>query len=759
MESRLGKSDKVRYAEIVVNRPVDKVFHYGVPESLREKLAVGMRVLVPFGHSRTTGYVTGFTETPEVPRSRIKEIEKTLDDEPLIDAKLMELARWISQYYLCSLGEALEALLPGAVRHTRVPLLRCVEPTIHGSELRHKVDELSQKHPKQAKVLEMLGKEAGKPIPLTISRLKRLAHVSDSPVKTLEKHGLVRIFKSELPLGDIPYEKTPQWKDAPIEEYSGPQKEALARIQAQLESGEFGVILLHGVSGSGKTEVYIQAIHEVVRRGYQAIVLVPEVALTPQTVGRFVRHFPKVALLHSYQGASERHWYWTKARRGLVQVAIGPRSAVFAPLPRLGMIVIDEEHETTFKQETTPRYHARDVAIMRAKALGIPVVLGSATPDLVTIHNARTGKYALVEMPKRVTPAEPPRIDVIYMVQESFEQKRLKKKKKPVLVSRHLEHFLKEALARKEQALLFLNRRGFATHFFCPRCGSVLNCENCSITLTYHKRMRRALCHYCGQYKPVPEVCPECRFPGIRQVGAGTERIEEELADKFPDARTVRMDSDTMRRRDAYFKVLHKFKRREIDILVGTQMLAKGLDFPGVTVVGVLDADVVLNFPDFRSRERTFGLLVQVSGRAGRGERRGRVVIQTNRPDDFCIKAAASLDYNGFVEKELSDRQQMHYPPFGRLLQITTQSPGEREAFEKGKEIAQALREAATRPTQVLGPAPAPLSKIRGDYRWHVLVKAPTATAIHEIAARCRQHLRSSAKVRVVADVDPYSML
>jgi len=732
---------------------VDKPFHYAVPVELRDKISVGMRVLIPFGHSHTTGYVTGFTKTPEVELSRIKPIEKVLDDEPLIDANLMALARWISEYYLSSLGEVLEAVLPAAVRRTRVPLLKCLEPAVSSSQLHREAENLRQKHPKQAKVLDILSSEAGKPVPLTVSRLKRLAGVSDSPVKTLEKRGLIRIFKSELPLGDIPYEKTPSWEDRPINEYSQPQKQALSKIGRQLEEGNFGVTLLHGVSGSGKTEVYIQAIHEVVRRGRQAIVLVPEVALTPQTVGRFVRHFPKVALLHSYQRASERHWYWTKARRGLVQVVIGPRSAIFAPLPKLGLIVIDEEHETTFKQETTPRYHARDVAIIRARDLGIPVILGSATPDLVTFQNARGGKYGLVELPERVTPAEPPKIDIVDMVQESFDRK------KSVLISRHLEYLANNALSANEQVLLFLNLRGYANYFICPVCKSAVRCTNCDITLTYHKRTRRALCHYCGEYQPAPQVCPTCLSPALKQVGAGTERIEEDLSTVFPQARTVRMDSDTMRGRDAYFQVLHKFKRHEIDILIGTQMLAKGLDFPEVTVVGVLNADVLLNFPDYRARERTFQLLVQVAGRAGRGEKQGRVVIQTSRPEDFCITTAASLDYEGFAQKELSFRKSLRYPPFGRLLQITAQARDERRAYEKSSEIARALHEAADSSVQVLGPAPTPIAKLRGYYRWHVLVKAPTSARIHEVARRCEEHLRSTGKVRVTSDVDPYSML
>lgn len=750
-------ADTGKYVEVVVNRPVDRAFSYATGEKLRGKLAVGMRVLVPFGHSKTTGYVVGFTDKVDFEPAKIKEIIKALDEEPLIDKKLMELAKWISEYYLCSLGEALEAMLPGAVRHGRVPLLRCVEPAVSGGALKHEIEKLKEKHPKRARVLEIIAREAGKPVPVTISRLKRLAKVSESPVKTLEKAGLVRIYKSELPLGDIPYEKTPQWVDKPIEEYSEPQKEALAKIRAQLASGEFGVVLLHGVSGSGKTEVYIQAIHEVVRREKQAIVLVPEVALTPQTVGRFVRHFPSVALLHSYQGASERHWYWTKARRGQVQVVVGPRSAVFAPLPDVGLIVIDEEHESTFKQETTPRYHARDVAIVRAQALGIPVVLGSATPDLVTHNNAASGKYALIDMPGRVTPAQPPQIDIVDMVRESFEQMKLRKKE--ALISRHLAHLMNQALSDNKQVLLFLNRRGYATYFLCPRCKFVYKCDNCDITLTYHKRTQRALCHYCGEYKAVPQVCPQCMKVRMKQIGAGTERIEEELAKSFHGVRAVRMDSDTMRGRGAYFRVLHEFKRGEIDILLGTQMLAKGLDFPEVTVVGVLNADVLLDFPDHRATERTFQLLVQVAGRAGRGTQRGRVVIQTCRPGHFCITAAAALDYARFTARELSYRKQLHYPPFGRLLRITTQAAKERDAFEKGREVARALREATGESAQVLGPAPAPVARIRGEYRWHILVKAQTSAKIHEIAAACRQQLRSTGKVRVVADVDPYSML
>jgi primosomal protein N' (replication factor Y) len=380
-------------------------------------------------------------------------------------------------------------------------------------------------------------------------------------------------------------------------------------------------------------------------------------------------------------------------------------------------------------------------------------VLGCATPDLVTFNNAQTKKYSLVQMPHRVTPAAPPLIDVVDMMLESSEQRA------NVLVSRHLARLAGDALAAGEQVLFFLNRRGYANYLLCPRCKYVLTCDNCDITLTYHKSIRRTLCHYCGSYKPVPQACPQCHFASMKQVGAGTQKIEERLAALFPNARIVRMDSDTMRSRGSYFRVMHKFKRGEIDILVGTQMLTKGLDFPGVTVVGVLNADVAMNFPDYRSRERTFQLLVQVSGRAGRGERRGRVVIQTHRPDDFCIRTAAALDYENFARKELALRRQLHYPPFGRLMRVTCQCRVERDAFEKARQIALALREAGGEGLHVLGPAPAPIAKIRAEYRWHILVKAPDSASLHHVAQSCRDAMSSRGKVKVVADVDPYFML
>jgi primosomal protein N' (replication factor Y) len=747
------------FAGIVFPIPVDRAFHYAVPESLREKIELGSRVLAPFAKGMLKGYCVSFPEVPEV--ASVKEIIRVLDDSPLLDSKLLSLARWLAEYYFCSLGEAIETMLPGAVRKLRAKMVRCVQTTLSGELLEEKVAALSERFPRQARVLQFIAKEGGKDFPLTVVRVKRALGISDSPVNTLARKGLISITRSEIPFSDVELSRPPVWQEPPITEYTPEQKNALSMIEPLIEKGLFGVLLLYGVSGSGKTEVYIQAIRKVVERGKQAIMLVPEVALTPQTVGRFARHFPKIALLHSYQPSPERNWAWQKVRSGEAQVIIGPRSAVFAPTPNLGLIAIDEEHETSFKQENAPRYHARDVAIMRANLEKFPVILGSSTPDLVTLQNAKTGKYALATLPYRVRGAAFPEVEVVNMVKEQFELK------KSVLISRKLAQALETALKKKEQSIIFLNRRGFSTFLTCPRCGFVLKCRDCDITLTYHKRTGQALCHYCGRWIAPPQACPECFFPHLRYLGAGTERVEETLSRISPDAKMLRMDSDSMRTENSYVRAMYSFKRGEIDILVGTQMLAKGLDFPNVTLVGVVGPDNLLSMPDFRASERTFQLIVQVAGRAGRAEKPGRVIIQAIRPDNFCIQTASELNYDAFARRELSLRKPLRYPPFGRLLKITVSAKKEAAAFEKAKSISVALARAIDAlppagrrpPASVLGPAPAPLARIKGEYRYQILLKADTSKLIADIVRQVRDQLKSVGRTHVSLDRDPYSML
>ncbi|MFH1422851.1 MAG: primosomal protein N' [Planctomycetota bacterium] len=753
------ESKSKEYAGIVFSIPIDKVFHYAVPEHLREKVGIGSRVLAPFSKGMLKGYCVSFPDAPEV--ASVKEIVRVLDNTPLVGRKLLELARWISEYYFCSLGEAIENMLPGAVRKARSKTFKCVETSLTGEALHVKLTELSKKHPKQAEVLEFIAKESGKPVPLTVTRLLHMLRISESPVKSLAKKRLISIVKSEMPLSDIPITKPPVWQEPPIKEYTPEQQKAIELIDTYIEKDAFGVILLYGVSGSGKTEVYIRAIRRVVELGKQAIILVPEVALTPQTVGRFIKHFPKIALLHSYQPPPERNYGWQKVYRGEAQVIIGPRSAVFAPAKNLGLIVIDEEHETSFKQENAPRYHARDVAIMRAQLENFPILLGSATPDLVTLHNAESGKYNMLALPHRVRGATMPVVETVNMLNEQFELKR------NVLISRTLLKSLNTVIKRGEQAIFFLNRRGFSTFLMCPRCGFVLMCRDCDITLTYHKRTNRTLCHYCGSWTTPPQACPECFFQNLRYLGAGTEKIEDIITKVFPEVKLERMDSDTMRTKDSYSRVLYSFKRGEIDLLVGTQMVAKGLDFPNVTLVGVIQADNLLSMPDFRSSERTFQLLVQVAGRSGRAEKQGYVIIQTNRPDNYCIKTAAKLDYDSFAKHELSLRKPLRYPPFGRLLKITISSKKEMNAFEKSKLISEALTQTIQSkysnekrlPVTILGPAPAPLSRIKGEYRYQILLKADNSKVITEIVSNIRNEIKSTGNTHISVDRDPYSML
>ncbi|MBI4617324.1 MAG: primosomal protein N', partial [Planctomycetes bacterium] len=505
---------------------------------------------------------------------------------------------------------------------------------------------------------------------------------------------------------------------------------------------------------SGKTEVYLRAIEPVVRRGQQAIVLVPEIALTPQTVRRFRARFERVAVLHSGLTESSRRNQWQRIARREADVVVGPRSAVFAPVSDLGLVVLDEEHEPSFKQNSTPRYHARDVAIMRAHFAGAAVVLGSATPSLESFANAKRGKFHMERLPSRVRERPLPPVEVVDMGQEFGNGNGTP------LFSRTLVLHLGNALAAGEQAILFLNRRGHSSFLSCLRCGHVVGCPRCEVTLTWHAAFRRALCHYCGHEEPVGAACPACREGRLAYRGAGTERVESVVGKLFPDARLARMDSDTMGSRGAYEKVLGDFEARRIDILVGTQMIGKGLDFPGVTVVGVLSADTVLHFPDFRSAERTFQLVTQVAGRAGRGNRPGRVVVQTFSASHYAIECAARHDYASFCERDLAYRRELGYPPFGRLARVLCLGPDEAKVRERAREAALRLSGAhAKRSVAVLGPAPCPIARIDGKFRWHTLVKAPRPTDLAAALSALGDLSSSAGPVQVVVDVDPVEMV
>ncbi|MFO7959300.1 MAG: primosomal protein N' [Candidatus Brocadiia bacterium] len=747
-----SENDK-KIAAVALNLPLRKTFDYLVPSKLRGRVPVGARVRVPFGNRRgVLGYCVELKESSSVPDSKLKPLTRCLDREPLLTPDMMKLARWMADYYRCSHGEALHAMLPAAVRSSRKRRklqFACLE--MDTEEAEELADEIFDRSPAQAKILRALV-AAGGEAPL-VDILKSTSTTRSSS-NALERREHISIEKREVeredPLSHIRAE--------PQEPFTltAEQRQAYLTITDRLERGHFDVVLLHGITSSGKTEVYLHCIADVVEGGKQAIVLVPEISLTPQTVRHFSCRFQRLAVLHSRLTEAERREQWQNIRRGEADVVIGARSAIFAPVPHLGLLVIDEEHENSFKQDSTPRYHARDVGIVRARADDALVVLGSATPSLESYHNSRIGKYTAVRLTHRIGRHPLPPVEIVDMRQQWSG------KGKPRVISTRLEACMRESLERGEQVLLFINRRGFSPFVHCARCGYVLKCERCDITLNYHRRFGVVECHYCGfQIRP-PKECPECGKEGMRFGGTGTERVENAVQNLFGDYESLRMDSDTTRARRSHETKLEAFRTGRADILVGTQMVAKGLDFPNVTTVGVVNADVALHLPDFRSRERTFQLLAQVAGRTGRGPAGGRVIVQTFMPDEPSIQAAARHDYETFAGEELPHRRELGYPPFGRVARIICRGRELERIENYTSELGSALRRLCREvdgEAQILGPAPAPVSQIRGRHRRHLLLKCRNARERRELLEEAEPLLKGPSGVKVIVDVDPISML
>ena len=613
-----------RFAAVCLPVPVNTEFTYAVPEHLRAALVPGRRVRVPFGPRTMAGWCVGFAEAPEPSKDgkpvAAKEVQALLDDGPLVDGEMLALSRWIADTYACSWGESLSACVPGGVRsETAEATVLTARLAVSREAAESAALALAEKQVKRSRVLRVLLEH---PEGLAMRDLARAAQCTDSPVRTLAKLGLVEIVDRRVENDPFAGAEPEPPADVTL---TDAQRHAVERLTAEVRTNRARTFLLLGVTGSGKTEVYLRAIRECIAAGRQAIVLVPEIALTPQTVARFRGWFERVAVLHSALTDAERRRQWHAIRAALADVVIGPRSAVFAPVPRLGLIVIDEEHEPSFKQQSAPRYNARDVALERARRAGAVVLLGSATPSLESRHEAAAGASELLRLPARVGAALP-RVEIVDLVEEERETKRTS------MLSRRLVELIRRALKEGRQAILFLNRRGFATSLYCGRCGSGVNCPRCSVSMTLHRARGTILCHHCGRESQPPRQCPGCGAPGIARLGAGTERLEDVVRAVFPGVRLARMDSDSMHGRDSYERVLGAFGRGEIDVLVGTQMIAKGLHFPGITVVGVVSADTSLAIPDFRASERTFQIVAQVAGRAGRAGNVGRVVVQTYQP-------------------------------------------------------------------------------------------------------------------------------
>ncbi len=723
-------------------------FDYLVPEQLVQRAEAGRRVRVPLGRGNrlVTGYLVDVGTKPAGSRP-LKALKSVLDRHSLLPGAMLRLTEWIADYYLCDWGQVLEGVVPAGVRRqagTRKTTVLSIAPKAAGQ-----LDRLELPN-KQALVMRVL---AESPEPLMPGELARLAKCTQAPVAALRRKGLITARTERV----HQHRTTEPTVDAqPHLKLNEDQQAALKAIVRALHSRRHHTVLIHGVTGSGKTEVYIHAIREVVGFGRQAIVLVPEISLTPQTLERFRARFERVAVLHSHLSDAERHWQWQRIAEGRVPVIVGARSAIFAPAPHLGLIVLDEEHETSFKQETTPRYHARDVALARAGIERVPLVLGSATPSLESWHRAQRGEYELVRLPRRVLGRALPAVGTLDLRMET------RARASRGAISRQLHAAIREALEDDGQVILLLNRRGFSTHIQCPACGEVMRCPDCDIALTHHRTEQIALCHYCDHQVAAPTECGKCGFAGIRYGGVGTQRLEMEVRARFPGARCLRMDTDTMQTRGSHERALAAFRSGEVQVLLGTQMIAKGLDFPNVTLVGVINADTALHLPDFRAAERTFHLVTQVAGRTGRGDKGGRVLVQTYNPEHPAIQAAVRHDYETFAAGEMPIRKMFSYPPFASMVRLVVRGPTEPSAGQFADRLAERLTmalESRRAGARVLGPAPCPFTKLRGKYRFQIQLQGPDGEALRHSVQQATADLKSPEDVQWTVDVDPLDML
>ncbi|MCK6439280.1 MAG: primosomal protein N' [Planctomycetes bacterium] len=752
-----------RFASLVLPTPVDQEFDYIIPEPFIGHVARGVRATVEFGKRKLTGFVVGVKDSSPLGAGKLKPLLDLPDDGPLADEGTLKLTQWIAEYYACSWGEALEAAIPAVIRRKRavraVNILRLGKSRTDCAHqarwLEDKGKKANSPYHKQAKVLRTLLTFHDKDF--RPSELAEQLGFSEAPIATLIKQGWLSIEK--IPIEDFDGVNAAEAPDE-IPDLTVEQERAVNAIAPSIERDEYKTFLLYGVTGSGKTEVYLRALKHVLELGKGGIVLVPEISLAPQTVRRFSARLGGVtgiAVLHSAMTDADRRREWKRIVSGEARVVIGPRSAVFAPVRDLGLVIVDEEHEPSYKQDNTPRYHARDAAVMRCFQQNAVCLLGSATPSLESASNAVNKRYTLLELTKRVAERPLPRVTVVDMKDECRAQRRF------TFFSNALTQAVSDAVKAKEQAILFLNRRGYSTFFQCDTCREVLMCENCDVPMSLHKSYGQCICHYCLETKPTPRICPKCMKGAMQSKGAGTEFIEEEIKARFADARVARMDSDVMKSREDYEELLDRFRAGEIDVLVGTQMIAKGLDFPRVTVVGVIHADLSLYLADFRAHERTFQLLTQVSGRAGRGTLKGRVFVQTFAPEHPCIQAAQAQDYWAFYKHEISQRKIAAYPPFVRLINVGIEARDPRRGQEMARKIRADLDDLkkleAGVIVDILGPSAAPIARLRGRHRQQVLVKVRDHKAIGVVSARIRKWGKGGDAQRIVIDVDPYSLL
>ena len=807
------------FADVLFPHPPYQRFTYTIPERFRESLSIGHRVLVPLGKRRVTAFVVALTSIP--PQRELRQIEDLLDPYPLMTEALLQLTEWTAGYYMACWGEVIRSALPPGLHRQSSVIIRLKQP-LPGSH--HPVSETGKRiinllQNKSAMSLRQIEKRIGKTsIRFHIGKLAEAGFVDVDPVlddpdvrirsetwisikaditpdrieatrkrapkqarilgelarhggavprreldtdfgvlRRLQGKGLIEMWEEEVYRDGYDDLTIPEPE---IQTPNADQQCAVDRIRNAMSKKKFHALLLHGVTGSGKTLVYIECIRHALMNGQTALVLIPEISLTPQAVARYRSFFPDdVAVLHSRMSPGERFDAWRRLREGKKRIAIGPRSAVFAPLQDIGLIVVDEEHVDSYKQEEpAPRYHARDVAVMRAKYARAVIVLGSATPSLESYNNAIAGKYGLCELPERIDSIPLPQVRVIRQTDTEHERS-------SAVFSRELREAIEERWKAGEQIIILQNRRGYAPFLICGSCGAVPGCPRCEITLTYHRQHRHMRCHYCGFQSSVPDVCPVCGGSELRYRGLGTQRVEEELRRLFPGLELLRMDQDTTRRKGAHSKILYDFAEKNAVLLLGTQMVAKGHDFPGVSLVGIVNADTGLHFPDFRSSERTFQLLTQAAGRSGRKSVGGIVIVQTDSPDHPALRFAAMQDYTGFYSWESEQRKSLNYPPWGRLIMVLFRAKDRNTAIEAARRFAGSAETNSC--CDLLGPSPAPLARIRNLYRVQVILRSakskdPAGRKLRETVRKAVARYRETERnpdVRVSVNVDPVNML
>jgi len=801
------------YVNVALNIPADKLFTYAVPESMQSAAEVGKRVFVPFGRRKRTGFIVSVS--PSCNLTNIKTVSALLDEEPLFDASDLKFYSWIAGYFIYPLGKTLAELIPSGSEKkdfqwivpapapadaTPTPAQKKLLDIIHqhprGLALSDLIKKTGLKNTASvvrslqiAGLVQIISKEK-KQLAIRTQKIIQLDALAANQLKLTsrqqiavdylknagptELHALMAatnttatIMKKLLEKGILSVSDAEVIRKASLDStldrprqdicLNDEQINAFGNICRFTNEGAFHPVLLHGVTGSGKTEVYLSAINHVLKAGGTAIYLVPEIALTPQLISRITGRFDedKIAVIHSGIAESVRYDQWRQIRRGRINLVIGARSALFAPLPDLKLIIVDEEHDSSYKQDDRLCYHARDLAVVKAKFQSATVVLGSATPGVRTFYNARTKKYAHLALTQRVNNNPMPRIDIIDMkVQKEMQGKA------PIL-SDALIAAIKETLARREQVLLFLNKRGFDTFLVCGDCGYNFTCPNCAVALKSHLAENLVKCHYCDYSQKAMPLCPKCRGSRILNYGTGTQKLEKELETLFPHARICRMDSDTTARRGSQEKILHALEQKEIDILVGTQMITKGHDFPFITLVGVISADTSLNMPDFRAAEKTFQMLTQVAGRGGRGDAAGHVIIQTFNPQHYALKHTRGHDYKSFYEEEIEFRKALAYPPFNRIINLRLSSVKQNILIQTAEEMGRDARALCARhgnAMEIIGPAESPLAKIRGEYRYQMLIKGKDSKLMHQIAAQLlEKHATSTVKITV--DVDPENFM